>query len=41
MKMALKYGPQDISEIEADIEGSPAEVVEQAAASEESENKSE
>lgn len=38
MKTSLKYGPQDISEIEADVEGTPAEVVETAA---ESENKSE
>lgn len=38
MKMSVKYGPQDISEIEADVEGTPAEVVEQAA---EDENKSE
>lgn len=42
MKTALKYGPQDISELEADIDGTPAEVVENAAAAaEESENKSE
>ena len=38
MKTSLKYGPQDISELEADVEGTPAEVVETAA---ESENKSE
>ena len=38
MKTSLKYGPQDISELEADVEGPPAEVVETAA---ESENKSE
>lgn len=38
MKTSLKYGPQNISEIEADVEGTPAEVVETAA---ESENKSE
>ena len=38
MKTSIKYGPQDISEIEADVEGTPAEVVETAA---ESENKSE
>ena len=31
MKMSAKYGPQDISEIEADIDGTPEEVVEQAA----------
>lgn len=39
MKMSIKYGPQDISEIEADIEGTPAEVVQEAAADDE--NKSE
>lgn len=38
LKTSLKYGPQDISELEADVEGTPAEVVETAA---ESENKSE
>ena len=38
MKTSLKYGPQDISELEADVEGTPAEVVETAA---ESENRSE
>ena len=38
LKTSLKYGPQDISELEADVEGTPAEVVEAAA---ESENKSE
>lgn len=31
MKMSAKYGPQDISEIEADVDGTPEEVVEQAA----------
>lgn len=35
MKISLKYGPQDISEIVADSTGTPAEVVEEAAKNEE------